>query len=111
MSNIHRKILINDKRKSFHDVVLLQPIPEIKVENKLDAIIYIQSFVRMWKQRKKFFNIKNAVIKIQNFFKSKRIRKVFLLVIDAIVFIQSVFRGYRVRKTYKHLLSFDSLNK
>ena len=107
MTNIHRNVSLNDKRKSLQNIKLLRPIPEIKVENKLDAIISIQSYFKMKKQRMKFLKIRDAAMKIQRYIKGRKIRKIFLLITDAIVFIQSVYRGYRVRKLLKHNLKLQ----
>lgn len=81
--------------------VILKPIPETKAESKSEAILLIQSWLKMWSARKKFLTKKKAAIKIQRSLRARKVRKLYLLIIDAVVFIQSVFRGYRVRKELK----------
>jgi tetratricopeptide (TPR) repeat protein len=88
------------KRKSLQSNILLRPIPEIKVESKIDGIILIQSWIRMLKQRKIYQTQRKAAIKIQKHIKSRYTRKLYKIIYQAIVFIQSVFRGFRVRKLF-----------
>ena len=97
---LQRKIS-DTKKHALTNGKILRPIPEIKVESKLDAIVLIQSFFRMCRMRNRFLNMKEAAVKIQNFVKSRNVRKLFLLITDAVVFIQSVYRGFRVRNQLK----------
>lgn len=77
---------------------LLKPIPEQKFEKKIDAVIKIQSWVRMWLKRKSYQKILNSIICIQKHARRCHTKKLYKLILSAIIFIQSVFRGHLVRK-------------
>lgn len=77
---------------------LLRPIPERKFEKKIDAIIKIQSYIRMWLQWKRYQTILSSTIIIQKQFRRYHTRKLYKLILSAIIFIQSVFRGHLTRK-------------
>ena len=77
---------------------LLRPIPEQKFEKKIDAIIKIQSWIRMWLKRKSYKKTLNSIICIQKHARRYHTKKLYKLIRSAIIFIQSVFRGHLVRK-------------
>ena len=107
IASIHRRFSDPVQAKLMKKGRILRPIPEIKVENKLDAIICIQSYFRMHLQRRKYRILQQSAIIIQKNFKRCHTRKLFLLIRAAVIFIQSVFRGSHIRK---HISSSAKVN-
>jgi tetratricopeptide (TPR) repeat protein len=80
----------------------LGTIFESRSEDFHDVAIFIQTFWRMFHQKKKYLRTKKAAVTIQKNIRKFFVRRIFENILKAVIFIQSVFRGHRVRKLIKY---------
>ncbi|CAG9326097.1 unnamed protein product [Blepharisma stoltei] len=78
--------------------IQLAPIPEKKLENKIDKLIKIQAIIKGFIEKRKFLKKKQAAIMIQSYMKMIQAKRLYNYIRNAVIYIQYCWQEYSLRK-------------